>query len=92
MKEISNLFNGKIQALDTMANIEWWDCGVRWAQLQDAKSSHSNDTADHIHFIIVFDIVESPEKFVLNIWLSIIQFAELVDEENNIYRPSIHLK
>ena len=58
-------------------------------QVHDAKSSRSNDAADRIRFIIVSDFAESPETFVSNILLSIIQFAELVDEENDILRPSI---
>ena len=38
---------------------------------------------------IVSDFAESLEKPVSNIWLSIIQLADFVDEENDILKPSI---
>ena len=61
-------------------------------QVHDAKSSRSDDAADRIHFIVVSDFAESPEKFVSDGWLGVVQFAEFVDEENDILRPSICLE
>jgi hypothetical protein len=57
--------------------------------VHDTKSSRSDDAADRIHFIVVSDFAESPDKFISNTWLSIMQFADFVDEENDILTPSI---
>ena len=45
-----------------------------------------------IAYILLFfsDFAESPQTFIPNIWLSIIQFAEFVNEKNDILMSNIH--
>ena len=90
IKELPNPFKGEIRVLDIVGDIERCDSsGFRWVQVHNAKCSRSDDAADRIHCIVVSDFAESPDEVISNIWLSIIQLAEFVEEENDILRPSI---
>jgi len=56
--------------------------------VQDVGCSSGDEAADRVRFAVP-DFAESLETFIPNNGLSVIQFIEVVDEENYVSLPSV---